>query len=157
MSLPEVVLWQALRGSQIASLRFRRQHPVGPYIADFYCAASRLVVEIDGASHSGPDQERHDRARDRWMAANRVRVLRISASHVLDDEALGGVLVEIEELAAAAPPPSTGDGDHPRVRPKAGPRINSVVEGAVGVRRRVAPAPLPAFGRTPPVNGGRSA
>ncbi|HWD67619.1 MAG TPA: endonuclease domain-containing protein, partial [Caulobacteraceae bacterium] len=107
MSLPEVILWQALRGERIASLRFRRQHPMGPYVADFYCPAARLVVEVDGQTHSHPDQASHDEARDRWMAAEGIRVLRVPAPYVLDDEALWGVLCEIEEIAGtAAMPPS---------------------------------------------------
>ncbi|HXC26532.1 MAG TPA: DUF559 domain-containing protein [Stellaceae bacterium] len=48
MSLPEVVLWQALRHGRLAGLRFRRQHPVGPYILDFFCASVRLAIEVDG-------------------------------------------------------------------------------------------------------------
>ncbi|MBV9636240.1 MAG: DUF559 domain-containing protein [Methylobacteriaceae bacterium] len=48
MSLPEVVLWQLLRGGRLGALRFRLQHPIGPYILDFYCPAVRLAVELDG-------------------------------------------------------------------------------------------------------------
>src|SRR5260370_33825496 len=48
MSLPEVVLWQALRKARFAGLRIRRQHPIGPYILDFYCPAARLAIEVDG-------------------------------------------------------------------------------------------------------------
>ena len=48
MSLSEIVLWQALRKGRLAGLRFRRQHPIGPYILDFYCASARLAIEGDG-------------------------------------------------------------------------------------------------------------
>jgi very-short-patch-repair endonuclease len=48
MSLPEIVLWQALRKARLGGLRFRRQHPIGPYIVDFYCPAARLAIEVDG-------------------------------------------------------------------------------------------------------------
>ena len=61
MSLPEVLLWQALRRQQ-TGMRFRRQHPAGPYILDFYCDAAKLCVEVDGESHAF--RMGHDRARD---------------------------------------------------------------------------------------------
>ncbi|HTT85199.1 MAG TPA: endonuclease domain-containing protein [Rhizomicrobium sp.] len=60
MTLPEVLLWNALRGGQLQNLRFRRQHPVGPYILDFYCPSARLAVEVDGAVHSRERQCNHD-------------------------------------------------------------------------------------------------
>src|SRR5438874_3677081 len=50
MTLPEIVLWQALRRS-LLGLRFRRQHPIGPYVLDFYCPSARLAIEIDGLAH----------------------------------------------------------------------------------------------------------
>ena len=67
MTLPEVVLWTALRQGRLAGLRFRRQHPVGPYILDFYCSRARLAVEVDGAGHDQPDQLRHDARRGDWL------------------------------------------------------------------------------------------
>jgi very-short-patch-repair endonuclease len=51
MSLPEIVLWQVLRKRGLSGLRFRRQHPVGPYILDFYCPAARLAIEVEGLAH----------------------------------------------------------------------------------------------------------
>jgi very-short-patch-repair endonuclease len=56
MTLPEVLLWQAVRGGQVGGLRFRRQHPIGPYVLDFYCPALRLAVEIDGAAQEIPTE-----------------------------------------------------------------------------------------------------
>jgi very-short-patch-repair endonuclease len=82
-------------------MRFRRQHPVGPYVLDFYCTASRLAVEIDGAGHDLPGQMHHDSRRDAWLASRGVRTLRIAASDVLDDRALEGVLVMIAEAGKA--------------------------------------------------------
>ncbi|MEP6966989.1 MAG: DUF559 domain-containing protein [Pseudomonadota bacterium] len=109
MSLPEVILWEHLRKGKLGALRFRRQHPIGPYILDFYCPSARLVVEIDGEGHGHPDQENHDRARDRWLGARGLTVLRFAATSVLDEEALAGVLGEIEAAAA----PSTAFGGPP--------------------------------------------
>jgi len=67
MSPPEARLWQVLRRAQLDGLRFRRQHPVGPYILDFYCDSLRLCVEIDGSSHDQPERARHDERRDAWL------------------------------------------------------------------------------------------
>jgi very-short-patch-repair endonuclease len=101
LSLPEVILWSMLRGGQLAGLRFRRQHPIGAYILDFYCPHARLAVEIDGEGHSYPDQVAHDRRRDDWLRTQGVTVVRFAANAVLDDIALAQVLEEI--VAAAAP------------------------------------------------------
>src|SRR5947207_10375074 len=68
MTLPEVILWQELRGGKLKGLQFRRQHPIGPYILDFFCPAARLAIEIDGSSHENEQQFRHDERRDRWLA-----------------------------------------------------------------------------------------
>src|SRR5436309_2752592 len=79
---PEARLWIALRKKKLG-LHFRRQHPIGPYIIDFYCDAAKLAVEIDGESHLG--QVDHDDRRDRWLLEHGVRTLRIPASEVRDD------------------------------------------------------------------------
>jgi very-short-patch-repair endonuclease len=84
LTLPEVKLWQALR-QRPGGLRFRRQHPAGPYILDFYCPAHRLAVEIDGDSHNNAAQWQHDQARDAWFATHGVLTLRIPARDVLAD------------------------------------------------------------------------
>ncbi|HTT97775.1 MAG TPA: endonuclease domain-containing protein [Rhizomicrobium sp.] len=107
MTLPEVLLWQRLRGDQFKQLRFRRQHPIGPYILDFYCASARLAVEVDGASREL--QVRHDERRDSWLASENIRVLRVAARDVLRDDTLEGVLSLIEQAAA----PSTASGGPP--------------------------------------------
>jgi very-short-patch-repair endonuclease len=104
MSLPEVVLWNNLRKGRLEPLRFRRQHPVGPYILDFYCSSAKLAVEVDSDHHGHPDQNRHDRVRDAWLRERGVRVLRVSAPSVLDDDELWGVLAEIEAAAAPSTP-----------------------------------------------------
>jgi len=85
MSLPEVLLWRQLRGQGVGGLRFRRQRPLGPYILDFYCAETRLAVEVDGQSHEFEAQAAHDLRRDQWLAQNGVRVLRLPAVLVLKD------------------------------------------------------------------------
>ncbi len=61
---------------------FRRQHPVGPYVLDFYCAKARLAVEIDGLSHELGDRPERDARRDAWLNAEGIRVMRIPAVEV---------------------------------------------------------------------------
>ena len=95
----EARLWRALRTRQIDGLKFRRQAPIGPYIADFFCPTARLVVEIDGATHTDLAA---DAARDRWMHAQGLVVLRFWGDDVADN--LDGVLARIRELAAARRP-----------------------------------------------------
>src|SRR6218665_2388218 len=65
-------LWNRLRNSQLCGLKFRRQHPVPPYIVDFYCEAKRLVVELDGSQHN----EDADRVRTRFLEQQGLIVLR---------------------------------------------------------------------------------
>lgn len=100
LTLPEVVLWQALRGKGLSSLRFRRQHPIGPYILDFYCPAARLAIEEDGQGHDREAQVRHDQRREAWLADHNIAVLRFSAADILKDDHLEGVLRTIESTAA---------------------------------------------------------
>ena len=83
-------------GVTLRRLQFRRQAPIGPYIADFFCPAARLVVEIDGATHTDSVA---DAARDRWMHAQGLVVLRFRGDEVAGN--LEGVLERIRELAAA--------------------------------------------------------
>src|SRR5579871_3417200 len=76
---PEARLWVAIRACRVGGFKFRRQHPIGPYVLDFYCARVRLAMEVDGAVHTSEDQIAHDRARDRWLERSGVSVLRIPA------------------------------------------------------------------------------
>ncbi len=99
MSLPEVVLWDCIRGRRLNGLRFRRQHPVGPYVLDFFNAEAKLAIEVDGAHHDLPEQMSHDLRRDDWLAGHGIRVMRIAASDVLDERALEGMLTMIAEAA----------------------------------------------------------
>lgn len=83
MTLPEVLLWQRLR--KVEDAKFRRQHPIGPYVLDFYCAAARVCIEIDGIAHDMGDRPERDAVRDRWLAGQGVRVVRVAAAEVLRD------------------------------------------------------------------------
>lgn len=83
-SLPEAYLWQVLR-RRPDGLKFRRQHPFEHYTADFYCAAAKLVVEIDGASHGMGDNPGRDAQRDASMRKEGLQVLRFNADDVMKD------------------------------------------------------------------------
>ncbi len=100
MSLPEVLLWQQLRRSP-AGLRFRRQHPLGPYILDFHCSSRALAVEVDGGFHNFGEQAERDRARDAWLAGQGVTVMRVAAVDVLADVA--AVVAAVVAMAAGRP------------------------------------------------------
>src|SRR5690606_27853089 len=65
MTPSEKKLWSALRDRRFAAYKFRRQVPVGPYVADFICFEARLIVELDGSQHA---QSAHDATRDAWLA-----------------------------------------------------------------------------------------
>jgi very-short-patch-repair endonuclease len=84
-------LWRHLRRRQLGGLRFRRQHPIGRFIVDFYCAAHRLVVEVDGESHDY--RVAYDEERTAWLEVRGYRVLRFSNRNVRDD--LEGVVEHI--------------------------------------------------------------
>src|SRR5487761_1052078 len=82
LSPPEARLWSRLRERAPGKPVFRRQHPIGPYVLDFYCAKARLAVEIDGISHDMGDRPQRDERRDTWLEARGVTVVRIAASEL---------------------------------------------------------------------------
>ena len=98
MTLPEVLLWGQLKGRKLHGLQFRRQHPVGRYVLDFYCEAARLCVEVDGQGHDAADRPSRDAERDDWLAEQGVRTLRLPAQLVLSDmdAAVRTVLAAVE-------------------------------------------------------------
>jgi very-short-patch-repair endonuclease len=105
----EARLWQALRSRRLG-VKFRRQMPIGPYIADFACCAIRLIVEVDGDHHDGSET---DPGRDAWLHDQGWRVLRFRNAAVLQE--LDGVMAEIssagyKQEAPSWPPPQAGEG-----------------------------------------------
>jgi very-short-patch-repair endonuclease len=120
MTDAERKLWFALRDRRFANFKFRRQAPVGPFIADFICYTTRVVVEVDGGQHA--DSSTDDR-RDRWFAANDFLVLRFWNNDVLSS--LEGVLTSILDTlrertphparaSRGRPSPAKGEGDAAR-------------------------------------------
>jgi very-short-patch-repair endonuclease len=113
LSLPEVLLWQRLRG-QATGLKFRRQHPIGSYIADFYCSSLKLVIEVDGEAHNRADRPARDDHRNRFMEENGYQVLRIAASEILKDAdkvaaSIAAFGVNPLHQPLAGPPPRAGE------------------------------------------------
>ncbi|PIB90939.1 hypothetical protein CSW62_04760 [Caulobacter sp. FWC2] len=115
LTLPEVLLWQELKGRRLNGLQFRRQHPVGPYILDFYCQTLRLAVEVDGEQHALDEHPARDAKRDAWFAQRGIDTLRIAARDIL--ESTGGGSGRILEYVRARPlrpsgppPPQRGGG-----------------------------------------------
>ena len=82
LSLPERLLWVRLRS---AAVRFRRQHPIGTYVLDFYCPAAKLAIEVDGAAHDMGDRPQRDQARTNWLANQGIDMLRLPARDVLNE------------------------------------------------------------------------
>ena len=81
----ESVLWRLLRGRRFRGLKFRRQHPLGPFILDFYCADCQLAVEADGGQHFTPEGEEYDHRRSEYLAAQGVRVIRFSNRELFEE------------------------------------------------------------------------
>ena len=100
LSPPEVLLWARLKG---VKPRIRRQHPIGPYVADFFCAAIKHVFEIDGQHHDYGGKPDRDEQRQRWLEEQGLTVLRIAATEVLrnPDEVADSIL-----RLCQTPPPS---------------------------------------------------
>lgn len=116
MSLPEVLLWEHLRGGKLDGFRFRRQHPVGPFILDFYCPDCKLAIEVDGAAHDMTERAEQDDRRTMWLNNQGINVIRFNARSILAREELEGVLQAIRATlppppASPAPPPPRGGGD----------------------------------------------
>jgi len=94
LSPPEVALWQWLR-RRPDDLKFRRQHPAGPYILDFYCPLARLAIEVDGSGHDIAEQVAHDAQRNGWLQAQGYRVLRVRAVDIFRDfDAVGRQILD---------------------------------------------------------------
>lgn len=116
--IPERVLWGMLRGRRLGGLKFRRQQPLGPYVADFFCEQARLVVELDGQSHFGREAE--DAARDQYMRTRGLEVLRVPNDELLQNrDGVGETILQAAEARVDAlgavpekpsPGPSHGEG-----------------------------------------------
>lgn len=86
-------LWTKIRRKQLEGYRFRRQHPIGPFIVDFVCLEAKLVIEVDGGQHADPEEARRDVGRTQWLRNEGYRVLRFWNNELLQNSA--GVLQTI--------------------------------------------------------------
>ena len=92
----ERMLWNLLRDRRLGKWKFRRQHPIGPYFADFFCESHKLAVEVDGVSHA--DKVEHDERRDIYFRGAGIAVLRVGDEDVRNN--IEGVWVEIRNALA---------------------------------------------------------
>lgn len=107
MTDAEALLWMLLRNRRIAGSKFRRQHPVGRYILDFYCVEKQLGVELDGGQHG--EVVAYDQRRDDWLRAQGIQVLRFWNNQMLAETE--AVMEEIyRRVVEKAPPPQAGEG-----------------------------------------------
>ena len=97
----ERILWSKLKGKQINGWQFRKQHPVGPYIADFACVRAKLIIEVDGDSHAEADQIKHDQRRTAFLEQQGWSVHRVWNVEIYKN--LNAVL---DGIYALLPPPS---------------------------------------------------
>ena len=107
-TFPEKLLWGGLRHGRLVHVKFRRQHPIGPYVADFYCHTAQLIIELDGDSHDGRAAE--DRKREVYLNSKGYRVMRFLNDDVLQD--LDSVLIAIARAVGVDDP-----GEHTLTRP----------------------------------------
>ncbi|WP_240788493.1 endonuclease domain-containing protein [Ramlibacter henchirensis] len=106
MTDAERLLWSRLRMEQLG-VKFRRQHPFGPYIADFACLDPKVVIELDGSQHA--EQTAYDARRDAFFRGNGFKVLRYPCNAPMTN--LDGVLLDIlQHIGAGAPPPQPSPG-----------------------------------------------
>jgi len=103
----ETLFWELVRDRRFLGLKFRRQHQLGDYVADFYCHEYRLVVELDGGVHR--TKQKKDLKRDAWMVSQGFKVLRIRNEQLLDDPAF--VLEQIAEIISSPSPSGRRAGD----------------------------------------------
>ena len=82
-TFPERLLWSRLRAGRLGGAKFRRQHPIGPYVVDFYCAHADLAIELDGQSHA--DRAPQDRQRTLYLQNRGLRVVRYTNDQVLQN------------------------------------------------------------------------
>ena len=94
----ESKLWAYLRKNQLNGIRFRRQHAIGPYIADFCSPRSKLIIEVDGSQHL--DNEEHDNSRTRYFNEKGYKVLRFWNNEVANDlnGVIQAILNELEDM-----------------------------------------------------------
>ncbi len=88
-------LWAMLQNRQLLGYKFRRQHPIGPYVTDFYCAEAKLIIEVDGDIHAYGKQIQHDAERTQYLTTEGYRVIRFTNDEVLQNlNAVAEIILE---------------------------------------------------------------
>jgi adenine-specific DNA-methyltransferase len=107
----EAILWSALRGCQLDGRKFRRQQPIGPFVVDFFCAAERLIVEVDGPIHE--TQRDVDEQRQRLLESLGFRFVRLAASQIENNlpAALETIRHAFTQTRPSPPAPSSIKGE----------------------------------------------
>lgn len=93
----EEIIWQCLRNRKILNFKFRRQHPVGKYIADFYCHEAKLIIEVDGEIHNNPENQEYDQNRTDQLNEIGITVIRFTNEDVNNnlDEVINAIKVHL--------------------------------------------------------------
>lgn len=101
MTLAELILWRKLKDREIFSTKFRKQHPIGIFIVDFYCHEYKLVIEVDGEIHRDENQSEYDLGRTAELEKYDIRVIRFTNDHIIFniDSVINKILEMITELA----------------------------------------------------------
>lgn len=98
MTLAELRLWNALKGKQVLNLKFRPQHPIDIFIADFYCHQVKLVIEIDGEIHQDEEQLEYDIGREAELSYLGIKVIRFTNKEIFNN--LPEVVAKIESVSS---------------------------------------------------------
>jgi very-short-patch-repair endonuclease len=96
MTEAEGILWKHLRNNRLSGLKFRRQHPLDIFIADFYCHKKRLIIELDGGIHDTFEQKEYDEGRTFELESKGYKILRFKNEEVINN--IDGVLARIKDL-----------------------------------------------------------
>jgi very-short-patch-repair endonuclease len=117
MTGAEQLLWGALQNNKVSGFRFKPQHPISYFVADFYCHAARLIIELDGAFHDAVDQSEYDANRTYMLEELGLRVIRFRNEEVVSD--INNVLARIiEQLQKNQTTPKSPKGDFTQERAK---------------------------------------
>lgn len=102
-TLAETILWGKLRNRGLLDLKFRRQHPIGRYIVDFFCSSKNMIVEVDGGVHV--ERKVHDRLRKEWLQEQGYRVVRFANREVYQRllEVLEAIVAACTEDSSSSP------------------------------------------------------
>jgi very-short-patch-repair endonuclease len=105
----ERILWRHLRNHNFAGYKFRRQHPIDPYVLDFYCPALKLDIELDGSGHGYSLREKRDQKRDQFLAAQGIAVVRFWNHQIREelDSVLRAIWFAIESCSRNPSPQSS--------------------------------------------------